>query len=270
MAESIITMDTDWGASGAQLSGCQVQAFIKNSLKELQTENSTLAQTVSQYTSEIHSASGHCLIAYHQNLDGRLRAVPYWLWPELEEKGEVADGVVIFPEGRRPMVIGISDTTLLWSTQQYATATSNKSMSEAYADFDGFANTSLIIESEQKYFEPFEGGQLISVSRNATTYCNQYSSLHDKGNGTMIGIGQGKWWLPSIGELLLICKHIYEINQCMTHIKHAIPLFRSIYHSSSEKSFTEAWCVNLATGMIYEGSKTREQYHVRPICWLED
>lgn len=44
MAE--ITMDTDWGARGAQLTGAQVQAFIKGELKKLQEKDDEIEKKV--------------------------------------------------------------------------------------------------------------------------------------------------------------------------------------------------------------------------------
>lgn len=41
---SEITMDTDWGARGAQLTGQQVQDFIKGQLRSLISKDETLEQ----------------------------------------------------------------------------------------------------------------------------------------------------------------------------------------------------------------------------------
>lgn len=43
-----ITMDTDWGARGAQLTGAQVQSFIKGQLKALQAKDKELKKLIDQ------------------------------------------------------------------------------------------------------------------------------------------------------------------------------------------------------------------------------
>lgn len=42
--DSNITMDTDWGAKGAQLTGRQVQDFIKDQFRSLISKNETIEQ----------------------------------------------------------------------------------------------------------------------------------------------------------------------------------------------------------------------------------
>lgn len=39
-----VTLDTDWGAKGAQLTGAQVQGFIKKQFRELIEKDKTLAE----------------------------------------------------------------------------------------------------------------------------------------------------------------------------------------------------------------------------------
>lgn len=48
-----ITMETDWGAKGAQLTGAQVQAFIKNELKDLHTKYTTLDTQIKELSTAI-------------------------------------------------------------------------------------------------------------------------------------------------------------------------------------------------------------------------
>lgn len=48
-----ITMETDWGAKGAQLTGAQVQAFIKNELKDLHTKYTTLATQIKELSTTV-------------------------------------------------------------------------------------------------------------------------------------------------------------------------------------------------------------------------
>ena len=267
MADSTITMDTDWGAPGSQLSGAQVQAFIKNELKKLQESNNDLTQTVSQFSSNINTASGRCLIAYHQNIDGRLRTVPHWLWPQLQDEGEVADGVMVFVDGRAPIVVSVTESILPWSQRSFASCSGEKTESEAYSDFDGKNNTSKIINAGSGLIDPSNTG---NESKYAPFFCNQYSRLHDKGDETMIGFGKGKWWLPSIAELMVICKYYYEINQCLTLIKKAIPLRRALYVSSTEKSSNAIWGVSFNNATIGAVDKINSSYYVRPICMLKE
>ncbi|MBD5306634.1 MAG: DUF1566 domain-containing protein [Bacteroides sp.] len=79
-------------------------------------------------------------------------------------------------------------------------------------------------------------------------------------------MGPGKWWLPSIAELLIIWKHKYAINQCLSVISGASQLSESWYWSSTEHSATNAWGLNLSTGYLYWGTKVTASGYVRAVA----
>lgn len=83
----------------------------------------------------------------------------------------------------------------------------------------------------------------------------------------MIGLGPGKWWLPSIAELLIIWKHKYAINQCLSVISGASQLPESWLWSSTEGSATDAWLLSLSTGLLnLWGTKVSSSGYGRPVA----
>ena len=101
----------------------------------------------------------------------------------------------------------------------------------------------------------------------APGFCNAYSRQYDKGDGSMVGIGAGGWWLPSIAELLTIWKHKYAINLCLSVISGASQLTESWYWSSTESSATVAWYLTLDDGdLYYWNDKVQYSGYVRAVA----
>lgn len=68
-----ITMDTDWGAEGAQLSGAQVQKFIKDQLIKLQDAQTNFSESFEKLNSDIEESHD----SIHESIDdisGKLTA----------------------------------------------------------------------------------------------------------------------------------------------------------------------------------------------------
>ena len=121
-----ITLDTDWGAKGAQLTGAQVQAFIKQQLRALiakdttlQTDLSNIDKRLQVQESNIDAVTDGCMIAYHRKSDNWPCAVPYWEWPDIEASGEVADGVLVLVDGQAPILVAPTDRRLFWAKYVY-------------------------------------------------------------------------------------------------------------------------------------------------------
>ena len=271
--EKQITMDTDWGAKGAQLTGAQVQAFIKGQLQSLHDKDTALQEQITGLNTnlgnanpQLRAATDGCFVTYHRKSDNFPLAVPYQSWPALEQAGEVADGVLVLIDGQAPIIVAPTQTNLKWSKNAIAVnADTGGDYTKAYVDYTGKTRTAAIMAKGVELF----GENEEEWTQYAPAWCNAYDRSYNKGDeaGTMIGIGAGKWWLPSIAELLTIWKHKYAINLCLSVISGASQLSESWYWSSTETSATYAWYLYLNAGSLgYWHGKVQNSYCVRAVA----
>lgn len=264
-------METDWGAKGAQLTGAQVQAFIKGELKSLHDKDKTLQEQISNVNTELgqanpqlQAATDGCFVTYHRKSDNWPLAVPYWKWPALEQAGEVADGVLVLIDGQAPIIVSPTGTQLYWSKNAVAVnPDTGGDYNKAYVDYSGKTRTAAIMAKGVELFGEAEE----NWTQYAPAWCNAYNRSYDKGDGTMIGLGAGKWWLPSIAELIIIWKHKYAINLCLSVISGASPLVESWHWSSTETSAAHAWYLFLDDGNLYGWyAKVSYSFYVRAVA----
>lgn len=71
-------------------------------------------------------------------------------------------------------------------------------------------------------------------------------------------------WIPSLGELAIICKNKEKINEALAFVG-GDKLTSTWYWSSTEYSATGAWYVGFHNGNVFGGSKSKS-YVVRPVC----
>lgn len=255
MAEKVLTMEDDWGAKGAQATGAQVQKFLKDQIKSLHDKDTTLQNQINTLSDkqleanpQLQAATDGCFVTYHRKSDNWSLAVPYWRWAALEQAGEVADGVLVLIDGQAPIIVSPTGTQLKWSKNAIAVnADTGGDYNKAYVDYSGKTRTAAIMAKGVELF----GEEEENWTQYAPAWCNAYSRTYDKGDGTMVGIGAGKWWLPSIAELITIWKHKYAINLCLSVISGASPLAESWHWSSTEHSATYAWGLRLGDGSLY-------------------
>ena len=261
-----ITMETDWGAKGAQLTGAQVQAFIKEQLTALHEKDTSLQNQINNSEPRLQAATDGCFVTYHRKSDNWPLAVPYWKWPALEQAGEKADGVLVLIDGQAPIIVSPTGTQLRWSKNAVAVnANTGGDYSKAYVDYTGKTRTAAIMAKGTELF----GENQNEWTQYAPAWCNAYDRSYDKGDEahTKIGIGAGQWWLPSIAELIIIWKHKYAINQCLSVISGASPLVESWHWSSTELSATNAWHLTLNAGDLNRwNAKVSHSGYVRAVA----
>lgn len=271
MAEKVLTMEDDWGAKGAQATGAQVQKFLKDQIKSLHDKDTTLQNQINTLSDkqleanpQLQAATDGCFVTYHRKSDNWPLAVPYWKWAALEAAGEVADGVLVLIDGQAPIIVSPTGTQLKWSKNAIAVnADTGGDYNKAYVDYSGKTRTAAIMAKGVELF----GEEEENWTQYAPAWCNAYSRTYDKGDGTMVGIGAGKWWLPSIAELITIWKHKYAINLCLSIISGASPLVESWHWSSTESSATNAWLLGLSTGRLnHWGTKVTGSGYVRAVA----
>ena len=80
------------------------------------------------------------------------------------------------------------------------------------------------------------------------------------------GLTAGKWWLPSLGEMMMIYANMTKVNYALSLISGATQLVEDAYWTSTEASATNAWLLFLSDGYaISYGAKASSQSGVRAV-----
>lgn len=191
-------------------------------------------------------------IMYHTKSDNYPRMVKPHKWPSMQSGGEVADGVVIV-EGGKVLVVAPTECDsagLLWSSAAMSGgAVTTTDRVTAMNDWAGKNNTAQIIAHSTS-----------SAVNNTAAYAPGFCNLYSHG-----GLGAGKWWLPSAGELMMIYANMTKINYALSLISGATQLAETWYWSSTEYSATDAWFLSLYTGNLYWFTKASSKGRVRPV-----
>ena len=177
-------------------------------------------------------------------------------WTAQQIAGEIADGVVVV-EGGRLLVVAPTEspTRLYWSSAAVAgggfTTTDRVA---AYNDWTGKTSTAAQVAAST-------AGAITNTASYAPGFCNLYSRTNANGQG----LTAGKWWQPSIGELMMMYANFNKINYALSLITGAELLFRDAYWSSSELGSPDAWNLILSVGIMYNYTKATYQYRVRAV-----
>ena len=190
-------------------------------------------------------------IMYHGKSDNYPRMVKPHKWTALQTSGEVADGVVIV-EGGKVLVVAPTECDsagLLWSAAMSGGAVTTTNRLNAMEDWAGKANTAAIISKSMS-----------SAVNNTAAYAPGFCNLYSHG-----GLGAGKWWLPSAGELMMIYANMTKINYALSLITGATQLAETWYWSSTEYNATHAWFLNLTSGYLSTNPKASNKGRLRPV-----
>lgn len=159
------------------------------------------------------------------------------LWTAQQNAGEIADGVVVV-EGGKVLVVAPTESDaagLLWSSEAVSgggVTTSDRVT--AYNDWAGKTNTAAQITKPQCQGASYAPG-----------FCAAYSRTNANGKG----LTAGKWWLPSLGEMMMIYANMTKINYALSLISGAQQLAATWYWTSTECSAARAWGLYLSVGM---------------------
>lgn len=217
---------------------------------------------------DLNAIEDGIFIMYHRTSDGYPLMVKPNQWPNLESNGEVADGVVIFEGGRHLVVAPTQADALPWSSaavqadspnygndDNYAAEVSGNNRLAAMLDFNGRQHTDAAIKASSS-------AHVTNTVSYAPGYCRAYSRANSKGKG----LTAGYWWLPSVGELLMMYANKLKINYALSLIKGAQLLDTSWYWSSTENSSAGAWFLHFGAGLLFSwGDKVGDKRHVRPV-----
>ena len=178
-------------------------------------------------------------IMYHRKSDNYPLMVKPHKWTSLQSSGEIADGVVVV-EGGKVLVIAPTEATskLTWSSATISGGgTTTADRVTAMNDWNGKANTASQISKSTS-------SAVTNTASYAPGFCNLYSRANANGNG----LTAGKWWLPSLGEMMMIYANMTKINYALSLISGATQLVEDAYWTSTEYSAAYAWLLNLNYG----------------------
>ena len=190
-------------------------------------------------------------IMYHDNSNDAPQMVKPHKWPSLQSAGQIADGVVVV-EGGKILVVAPTESSMTWSSAAVSgggVTTSDRVT--ALNDWAGKANTAAQITHAE-----------CSSNAYAPGYCANYSRV----NANSKGLTAGKWWLPSLGEMMMIYANMTKINYALSLISGATPLQEAAYWTSTESSAPYAWYLHLGNGFATGyGTKASGTRRVRPV-----
>lgn len=198
----------------------------------------------------LNSINDGVFIMFHRNSDDYPLMVKPDKWASYQSSGEIAEGVVVV-EGGKILVVAPTETSLYWSSA--AVSGGGKTTSDrltALDDWTGKASTAAQITHAE-----------CSSASYAPGYCAQYSRVNANGKG----LTAGRWWLPSLGELMMIYANMRKINYALSLIEGATQLAETWYWSSTEYSAPYAWYLNLGYGYANLNTKAASQSRVRAV-----
>lgn len=189
-------------------------------------------------------------IMFHRNSDDYPLAVKPDKWTSYQNSGEIAEGVLVV-EGGKMLVVAPTEATLAWSSA--AVSAGGKTTTDrltALDDWTGKTSTAAQITHDECKTESYAPG-----------FCASYERVNADGKG----LTAGRWWLPSLGELMMIYANMRKINYALSLINGATQLAETWYWSSTESSATGAWYLGLSGGGAGGNPKATYQSRVRPV-----
>ena len=189
-------------------------------------------------------------IMFHRKSDDYPLAVKPDKWASYQNSGEIAEGVMVV-EGGKILVVAPTEATLYWSSAAVSAGGKTTTDREtALNDWTGKTSTAAQITHNECKTESYAPG-----------FCASYERVNANGQG----LTAGKWWLPSLGELMMIYANMRKINYALSLINGATQLAETWYWSSTEYSATYAWRLNLNDGNAGNFTKATYQGRVRPV-----
>ncbi|WP_294613950.1 DUF1566 domain-containing protein [uncultured Bacteroides sp.] len=189
-------------------------------------------------------------IMFHRSSDNYPLMVKPDKWPGYQNSGEIAEGVVVV-EGGKILVVAPTEITLYWSSA--AVSAGGKTTTDrltALDDWTGKTSTA---------------AQITHAECNTASYAPGFCTTYSRTNANNKGLTAGRWWLPSLGELMMIYANMRKINYALSLIEGATQLAETWYWSSTEYSATSAWYLYLNNGNAGYYTKATAQYRVRAV-----
>ena len=200
---------------------------------------------------DLNAMNDGVFIMFHRNSDDYPLAVKPHKWASYQSSGEIAEGVLVV-EGGKMLVVAPTEATLTWSSA--AVSAGGKTTTDRLTALDDWAGKTNTAE------------QVKHSECNTTSYAPGFCHAYSRANANGKGLTAGRWWLPSLGELMMIYANMRKINYALSLINGATQLAETWYWSSTECSATNAWGLGLSDGYAAGwGAKATNQYRVRPV-----
>lgn len=204
-------------------------------------------------------------IMFHRNKDNYPCAIRVNAWASYQNSGEVAEGVILVEGGRHLVVAPTEGTNKKWSSKPVSQSdtsgsalisgvTTTVNRLTAMNDFSGWENTAAIINGSTS-------SNVTNTEAYAAGFCNKYSRVNANGNG----LTAGKWWLPSLAELVMIWANFDKINYALSKISGATRLHANWYWSSTQHSDILAWNLKMFDGDVSGYYYKSDGGFVRPV-----
>ena len=198
----------------------------------------------------LSKAADGVFVMFHRKQDNYPLAVRPDKWASYQNSGEIADGVLVV-EGGKMLVVAPTEATLYWSSA--AVSAGGKTTTDRLTALDDWAGKTSTAE-QVKHSE-------CNTTSYAPGFCHAYSRANSNGNG----LTAGSWWLPSLGELMMICSNMRKIDYALSLINGATQLEKMAYWSSTEYSATTAWYLEPINIGVTNSTKDTLQIRVRPV-----
>ena len=199
---------------------------------------------------DLNAMNDGVFIMFHRKSDDYPLAVKPDKWASCQNSGEIAEGVMVV-EGGKILVVAPTEATLCWSSAAVSAGGKTTTDREtALNDWTGKTSTAAQITHNECKTESYAPG-----------FCASYERVNANGQG----LTAGRWWLPSLGELMMIYANMRKINYALSLINGATQLAETAYWSSTEHSATDAWRLNLNLGGATNYTKATLQSGVRPV-----
>lgn len=169
----------------------------------------------------------------------------------------IVRGVRLRAEGQS-FVIALKDasTGVAWwpnTNVDVAELTSYSSLPNLYGDIDGESNTAKILQQME------DSGV---TSNTAASVASSYKAF----NATASNIDNSNWYLPAIGQLMLLFKYKTQINAVLTAPSvNGTAIATTWYWSSTEYNAAYAWSIYMIYGNIYNYTYKSYTSRVRAI-----
>ena len=226
------------------------QAIKENSTSVSRNLDSSVLEGLLPIDDINNRAEDGVFIMFHRKSDNYPLAVKPDKWAIHQNIGEIADGVLVV-EGGKMLVVAPTEATLYWSSA--AVSAGGKTTSDrltALDDWAGKTSTAAQITHNECKTKSYAPG-----------FCASYSRTNANGKG----LTAGRWWLPSLGELMMIYANMRKINYALSLINGATQLAETWYWSSTEYSAINAWRLYLNYGGVTNTTKATYQIRVRPV-----
>ena len=201
---------------------------------------------------DLNEMNDGVFIMFHRNSDNYPLAVKPHKWTSYQSSGEIAEGVLVV-EGGKMLVIAPTESAskLYWSSANIsAGGTTTSDRLAALGDWTGKTSTDAQVTHTECQGNSYAPG-----------FCHNYSRVNANGQG----MTAGSWWLPSLGEMMMICANMTKINYALSLINGATLLVEDAHWTSTESSADGAWTLYLSDGGAYGGTKASTQGRVRPV-----